>query len=240
MKITAIGDIHGIDIWKKIVETERDSDQIVFVGDYLDSFHVPSKTQVNNFLQILDSKRKNPDKITLLLGNHDFHYLPEANGERYSGYNPITQLQVGELLREAWQKNDFTLIKNSYFFYPPDQELPDDKVFIRFSHAGCTDTWIQSWEHEEFDIFPQYFYFKFGKRTSLNGDDITQSPFWVRPRSLLADASGVCTQVVGHTVQERLHKAVSAHGTDVWFIDTLETSGEYLVIQDDEFIIKKA
>ena len=37
MKLVAIGDIHGRDIWKQIVETEQPN-TVVFVGDYFDSF----------------------------------------------------------------------------------------------------------------------------------------------------------------------------------------------------------
>lgn len=37
MKIVAIGDIHGRDIWEDIVKKEHDADKIVFVGDYFDT-----------------------------------------------------------------------------------------------------------------------------------------------------------------------------------------------------------
>jgi predicted phosphodiesterase len=40
MKIVAIGDIHGRDYWKQIIEQEQDADVFVFVGDYFDSFTI--------------------------------------------------------------------------------------------------------------------------------------------------------------------------------------------------------
>ncbi len=36
MKIITIGDIHGRDFWKKILEEPMD--QLVFIGDYFDSY----------------------------------------------------------------------------------------------------------------------------------------------------------------------------------------------------------
>ena len=51
MKLIAIGDIHGRDIWKQIVETEQ-PDTVVFVGDYFDSFNIPGIDQIHNFKNI--------------------------------------------------------------------------------------------------------------------------------------------------------------------------------------------
>jgi len=39
MKTIFIGDIHGQDTWKKIVESEN-PDRVVFIGDYFDSFDI--------------------------------------------------------------------------------------------------------------------------------------------------------------------------------------------------------
>ena len=85
-KLIAIGDIHGRDIWKQIVETEQ-PDTVVFVGDYFDSFNIPGIDQIHNFKNIIQWKLDNPQcKVVLLIGNHDFHYMPEAYNDRYSGF----------------------------------------------------------------------------------------------------------------------------------------------------------
>ena len=39
-KLVAIGDVHGRNTWKQIVEQEQ-PDTVVFVGDYFDSFDIP-------------------------------------------------------------------------------------------------------------------------------------------------------------------------------------------------------
>ncbi len=48
------------------------------------------------------------------------------------------------------------------------------------------------------------------------------------PESLYKDALNGFTQVVGHTVQKRI-----SFQFGVWLIDTLGTSGEYLMIENE-------
>ncbi|MDR2798146.1 MAG: hypothetical protein LBB80_07360, partial [Treponema sp.] len=79
----AIGDIHGRDFWKPCIE--EDFTECYFVGDYFDSFDLPFFKQYRNFKEIC--KRAREDKrIKLCLGNHDYHYLGNIFGQRYSGY----------------------------------------------------------------------------------------------------------------------------------------------------------
>lgn len=74
MKIISIGDIHGRDYWKEIDPTKYD--KIIFVGDYVDQFP-PMKDQeiMTNLLEIITLKKTYPDKVELLLGNHDLQYM---------------------------------------------------------------------------------------------------------------------------------------------------------------------
>ena len=51
MKIVVVGDIHGHNSWKKILETEEAWNKVIFLGDYVDSFTVSSKEQRDNFLK---------------------------------------------------------------------------------------------------------------------------------------------------------------------------------------------
>ena len=56
-KIVFIGDIHGHDTWKEIVYKNSDADQFVFVGDYFDAYLITPTVQIENFKDILNSKR---------------------------------------------------------------------------------------------------------------------------------------------------------------------------------------
>jgi hypothetical protein len=67
-----------------------------------------------------------------------------------------------------------------------------------------------------------------GVNFSGSGDDKDQSPIWVRIPSLLADPLPEVTYVVGHTTLLELTMIQNLIG-----IDTLGTTGEYLIIEDN-------
>lgn len=77
-----IPDIHGRTFWKEAVR-DRENDDIVFLGDYLDPYSYEGVTPDNafeNLKDILDFKKEHKENVTLLLGNHDLGYLnPEIN-----------------------------------------------------------------------------------------------------------------------------------------------------------------
>ena len=81
MKILIIGDIHSRRFWKKPLEENIDTvDKVIFLGDYCDPYQdegVEYKWDdtISNFNEILEVKKKYNDKIVLLLGNHDCHYV---------------------------------------------------------------------------------------------------------------------------------------------------------------------
>lgn len=229
MKIIAIGDVHGRGFWKLIARTQV-FDKLVVMGDYFDSFEIGATEQMDNFKELIDYKRDNPDKVTLLIGNHDFHYLPIAMAEIevYTGFQQRFAFQISQLLEE--NKN---LLQICYTW---DNYL--------FTHAGVTHTWLNDVGHceEEIDVFinelfkyqPLSFFFN---GSDPYGDDVTQSPVWVRPASLMKNAYRYETikQVVGHTTVRKLEITKDRF----FFIDTLGTSKEYLILDDGRVSIGK-
>src|SRR5690606_36257111 len=178
MKTIAIGDIHGDSSWKKIVEKHPD-DKIVFIGDYFDSFNIPAYTQKENFKDIIEFKKANEKRVTLLFGNHDYHYLPNIS-DRYSGYQELQQIDIQILLKENLHLMQMCYIQDNFIF----------------SHAGVTKTWTENnnigknIERDINNLFkykPNAFKFTMGKHHSVYGDDVEQSPIWVRPYSLRKD-----------------------------------------------------
>ena len=87
MKLIALGDTHGRLNWKDIVAKELESsDRVIFIGDYFDTHYDETpEQQLSNFNDIVTFKKANIDKVTLLIGNHDMHYLSGVN-ESYSGF----------------------------------------------------------------------------------------------------------------------------------------------------------
>jgi hypothetical protein len=233
MKIIALGDTHGRTIWKSIVAKET-FNKVVFIGDYFDTHEdISAGQQKQNFRDIIQYKEANTDKVVLLFGNHDFHYLSTVS-EHYSGYNRSHAKGIEELLSAALDKDYLQMC------FIHEQFL--------FVHAGVTKTWCRNtlgkdhFENGEvleqtinnlFRTKPGKFGFTPGRRYDAFGDEVEQSPIWVRPDSLFIDRLDNFTQIVGHTVQENLIPF-----SDVTLIDTLGTSGEYLCIVDGEMQVR--
>lgn len=222
-KIIAIGDIHGKDIWKKIVKKESSADMIVFMGDYFDSFDIPFQEQYDNFLEILKFREQNKNRSTLLLGNHDFHYI---FSESYSGYQYAYADVIGRVIEEAIK--DKSLIQMCY----------EDNGLL-FTHAGVTNRWakansvdlnnIEQSINQLFVDKPSAFRFTPGIKRDNSGDDITQTPIWVRPESLLKDKVDGYKQVVGHTRRRNIDI-----DSDILCIDVLDYCNQYLIIEDNK------
>jgi len=232
-KWIAIGDIHGRSDWKQIVEIELHKvDKIIFIGDYFDSFDIPMLDQIRNFSEIVKFAREYPDKVVLLIGNHDYHYL--SMGETYSGFNPTYAMGI----EHDYLRPNLDLFKICH----------TEGEFL-FSHAGITKTWLKYLLVDIDDIdselndFWKYKPYLFGWRTNPSkkmsahtdsyGNNIWQGPLWVRLDSLNADKIYGYTQVVGHTEMSGIK-----YRDGVYYIDALE-NGYYLYGDGQETISKR-
>lgn len=232
MKIIAIGDLHGRDTWRQIVEKEKEADKFIFMGDYWDSFDVPFIEQLANWYNLVTFKAANPDKVVLLIGNHDFHYMWFAK-EQYSGYQDSHYMVIRELLKDA------TNLWNMQMAYQEGEYL--------FTHAGVTNTWfdanrfgyiLEEWTTAEiinyiFQDHPEAFRFTPSTGLDTYGDSITQSPIWVRSQSLIKDTLQGLTQVVGHTHMKVItYFSNTEDSHQIILTDTFDHGTEYLSIVD--------
>lgn len=219
MKIVVIGDIHGRNIWKKIVQKEG-FNYIVFIGDYFDSFDISAKTQIENFRDIMAYKKKSK-KVTCLIGNHDYHYI--YTHQRYSGFQPFYSFTIQKILQE-----NIDNLQMSHFIHD-----------YLFTHAGVSKEWCKRYDISTDNIFDlnrniqdQFKY----KPNSFEhngyeeyGDHVTSSPIWIRPNSLISNYVDYI-QIVGHT-----NDFIRSYKDKIYFIDSLP---QYLVIEDDLFYYK--
>jgi hypothetical protein len=137
MKFLTIGDIHGRDYWKDVDPTKYN--KIIFVGDYLDQFPPMTDIQIlENFKDIIEFAKTNPDKVVLLLGNHDIQYKFLNDGFGCSGYRPSMAMSLQYLFRE---NKDLFLVAYQY------------KNYI-WSHAGVTNGWM-AWNEKEITDFKE-------------------------------------------------------------------------------------
>lgn len=192
MKILVIGDVHGRNFWEDIIQKEKDYDKVIFIGDYFDS-HEPNNKgpqQISNFKKIIQFKSQNTDKVILLIGNHDYHYLPGIE-EYYSGYQAYISFDIQKVLKENLNLLQICHIENNFLF----------------SHAGFTKTWLNNSGLDlntvNLQFYKNYKMFGFnpGNYYDPYGDEICQGPLWVRPTSLRKDMVDKYTQVIGHTTQ---------------------------------------
>lgn len=127
-----VPDIHGRDFWKKPVHENLGKEHIVFLGDYLDPYEDEQIAPWEVFPQleeIVALKKEHPDSVTLLLGNHDVHYLTErGRGGRYDYIH-------GALIKRF-------LIEHADSFQLTFSSETGGKKFI-FSHAGIMAGWME-------------------------------------------------------------------------------------------------
>ncbi len=94
MRVLSIGDVHCktliIDEVRKLV---NDYDNIIFVGDYADDWWSGPLETVGTWKALKSFQDGYPDKVKLVIGNHDFSYLLSFYPNS-SGYNSATQLLI--------------------------------------------------------------------------------------------------------------------------------------------------
>ena len=241
MKLVAIGDIHGRDYWKQIIEQEQDANVFVFVGDYFDSFTIKGPDQINNFLDIVEFKKSSKVPVILLIGNHDYHYYPGIEDSGTSGYQTLMAPSIKHVvsdnkqyLQAAYQVGEFV-----------------------FTHAGLSSEWlddiVNGWSVDSLDatindLFrfqPNKLAYRSYKQVGSTvygvggyGSETFQGPLWIRPKALMAANKKTLRkqiiQVVGHTPQETIDIKGKSTGGRYYFIDTLEYGqNQYLIVKDE-------
>lgn len=230
-KRVVFGDIHGhIQSLKELYHKEF-PDEVIILGDYLDSF-VNNAYKCNECLyQVLELKKEHENihgknTFNLLLGNHELHYL--LPGERYSGYNLDTQFLSYDLLKDAVLNHNIQIV------------YVDDINKTVYSHAGITKTWYKSnnfcslEEINNIENLSSLDKFKF-RGSNFYGNDPKNGPLWVRPQSLLDDLfDKEWKQIVGHT-----HTKKPIEDNNVIFIDTLPNNYIIQELNDNRELISQ-
>ena len=197
-----VPDVHGRDFWKETVKGHPEA-FIIFLGDYLDPY--PSEgfsmdDALRGLNEIIALKKSNPDRVVLLWGNHDLHYLyPEIMGTRYD-------LDRGPEIAKI-------LYRNQDLFQICVEGDAGGKRFL-FSHAGICCGWLETYfpDIDCGDITPDKInalvlredFEKAFAAVSLfrGGDELVGSPVWADVCEHLVELNrlpGNVVQVFGHT-----------------------------------------
>lgn len=133
-EILVVPDVHGRTFWKSgnpNVYT-KDYKLIVFLGDYLDPYwdeNIELEDCLANFKEIIQFKNENIDKVVLLLGNHDLHYVTHIiqAGRKYEGVREIPKLFF-----------------DNWGLFKVMHTINIDNEDIVFSHAPIVSKWIDT------------------------------------------------------------------------------------------------
>lgn len=219
-----IGDIHGRDAWKRLVDEDCIN---IFVGDYFDPYlYFPFETLERNFLEITEFKKENKDKVVLLYGNHDMSYLPGSHEltNRYDRTNAKRTQWLFDITKDLFSGvayaigNDFlvthagvtSLWKNTYLSQVSD-----------ISPSSMAEAINELWNKEKrpFTFMANYY------GNDHHGEDPHHSPIWVRTESLCLHnlyRETPIKQIVGHTKVKEITEVAGVVLVDC--LDTVEQS----------------
>jgi len=135
IKTLIIPDVHGRKFWKSAVtKLSRESFpdiKVIFLGDYVDPYtsfeRITPSDALDNFKEILEYAKQD-DRVVMLLGNHDLHYMYRLDKCRidYENFQEIRSLL----------ESNFSNIDIAY------SELINGREVL-YTHAGVTRGWLE-------------------------------------------------------------------------------------------------
>ena len=218
MKYRILGDIHGRTNWQKLINTEETDITYIFLGDFTDPYYgwekgVTYEQMIQQINKIFELKKKSPNNIIILAGNHDNQYWIKKNDSNRFDWSHVEE--INKLFED-----------NKELFHGVAYSIGEKYII---SHAGVTWDWYQknfkcSFKNNETslkeicdnintlynssDEGKTKFTFRecVSKLSDYYGTSSTHSPLWIRPESLweynlFGFDSGII-QVVGHTPYE--------------------------------------
>ena len=152
MNIMIIPDLHGRKFWRQAIANNIDKvNKVIFLGDYLDPYNDPNLEDdpIEMLQDIINLKKNNPDKYTLLLGNHSIHYI-WYNFPKSSRYDRFREKDYYNIFY-----NNLNLFNIAF--------VQDDVIF---THAGITNKWKEM-------CFPELTTLEVGKK--LASEKLTEN-----------------------------------------------------------------
>ncbi|MBQ5957793.1 MAG: metallophosphoesterase [Bacteroidales bacterium] len=162
-----IGDIHGQDSWKRLVDEGSIN---VFVGDYFDPYlDLNIEDLERNFMEVVEYKRKHRKNTVLLYGNHDMDFFPSIS-ERNSRYDEVNAFWIQQLFTAS-----------EWLFHGVAYAIGDNYLV---THAGVTKEWKETYLSGTRSIHPA----NMAKAiNSLWKKGKSHPPHWVRLKTKRAE-----------------------------------------------------
>ena len=142
-KVLIIPDIHGRTFWKDAVKGREDW-KIIFLGDYLDPYQyegIGRGMALDNFNEIIEFKKKHPENVTLLIGNHDCTYIYEDGKNICNCRADI----------KNWSEIHGLFNENLKLFTLAEELEIGERKYI-FSHAPILEGWYDNFGFDKENI----------------------------------------------------------------------------------------
>lgn len=230
MRLLTISDLHGRTVWKEADVGAYD--RVIFLGDYTDSYVESDEGIYNNLNEIIALKRREPNKVVLLIGNHDAQYLHFPH-YRCSGFRAGAQPELSTLFAR----------------YDTLFQVAHQQRNYLFTHAGVTNKWLAHLQAKTGsampalapdydlagllnDIHQQSIRFRnllFEVGPQRGGYDAFSGPVWADRSETRTDYLRDVHQVVGHTPIDTC-TTVGSKTSSITYTDVLQTKTAFYEI----------
>ncbi len=227
MKVVVIPDVHGKSTWKEAFHIE--ADLFVFLGDYVDSFDTKGEDILSNLEEILFIKKTMPDKVVLLLGNHDIGYMYHPFF-RCSGFRP----EMLDSLKIIFNENQ------------DEFKVAHQIGNHLFTHAGVSRNWFKKWgkileEYQEYGNLAEVF--NILNQTHLRdilhevgarrgGDRYDHGGItWADKMETYDNLIPNYVQIVGHSKVSEIKTYEFNNNSKIYYTDCLDKKVEFLTLE---------
>ena len=195
--ILIVPDVHGRSFWLPALDY---SGEVIFLGDYVDPYPqegVSVEEAYQALLKIVKFKQENPDRVVLLLGNHEMQYFNSDFGA--GRFSRDYEMKFREILTGDETKGLFQICKQIGKYL--------------FIHAGLTKHWYDrhyddfkdlgaTLEEQLTGVFFKKMRVYYEAGEIRGGWDKTGSPLWADYREFEEEElykSSELIQIIGHT-----------------------------------------
>lgn len=233
MKTIIIPDVHGRTYWKNIIHKHTDATQVIFLGDYFDTYGLETPEQeIENFLEIIDFAEQHGN-TSLLIGNHDLHYL-DFSIAPCSRFNDQYAQLIHDTIFTHKDKLQFAKF------------VDGSNNVILCTHAGVSLEFLDRYHYSNvipIDVFLNTLPYKVysfesnvTKMSDYYGVSQTHSPVWIRD---IMNPIPKTIQIFGHTKVGNIGM-INRNGGVLIGCDTFSNKTiEYLIVEDNNIKIEK-
>jgi hypothetical protein len=197
-EILIVPDVHGRNFWLPALDYPG---EVIFLGDYVDPYireGFYDEDAFNVLSMVVDFKRNNPERVTLLIGNHEMQYHDEKyETSRFSEeyYDRFHEILTGEPTRDFFQ---ICKQEGKYLFIHAGVTKGwYDLHYSEFRDLGVT---LEEQLNKFFSVSPEAFHEAAWRYRG--GLDDSGSPLWADLREFYDEPEPFddrTVQVVGHT-----------------------------------------